>query len=533
PSRLRPLLLAASIAAAVILAAGAGWWINLNSKAVDVAVAPVTLAVLPFDALDDDPEITRMAGTVPRDMADAFSRGGISVMATARSMAFGGDAKARAADELGAELLIDGTVKRQGGTAHIAARLYHAERGITLWTTDLTADPGDPFVDERLASVFSRVIYWPAPLRILNSRRPNAVEETRTFLRILEFNYTGDSIQSRQAAHDFARNAPDLSTARTASAIETIHAFPHLSVEERIKELRFARSESEEALRLAPRDGSAYMAAMRVLAPDRWEERIRMMREAIRIDPQYTRIDNNLAEVLLATGASMEALAVAKRARASEPLSAARPVLLANAHLANGEIAQMNSVLDPHLQIWPQDAVAIQLRFYALAWTGKLDEAEAQLPRMFAPGDAGLPHQVLVAMLKAKRSGDARDADQVTRLCTDIGAQDIDTASACLTAGGMLNRPDAAVAGAEITLPRIHDPASDAEDLWIRNRLCCSTDGSAARLFLPWMAPMRADPRIIDVFERIGLVAYWRETGNWPDFCETEPQSVCAQMKSG
>jgi hypothetical protein len=47
------------------------------------------------------------------------------------------------------------------------------------------------------------------------------------------------------------------------------------------------------------------------------------------------------------------------------------------------------------------------------------------------------------------------------------------------------------------------------------------------------MAPMRADPRIIDVFERIGLVAYWRETGNWPDFCETEPQSVCAQMKSG
>jgi hypothetical protein len=52
-------------------------------------------------------------------------------------------------------------------------------------------------------------------------------------------------------------------------------------------------------------------------------------------------------------------------------------------------------------------------------------------------------------------------------------------------------------------------------------------------LFLPEVAPLRRDPRFIGVAEKLGFLKYWRDTGLWPDFCETEPASVCAQMKSG
>jgi hypothetical protein len=51
-------------------------------------------------------------------------------------------------------------------------------------------------------------------------------------------------------------------------------------------------------------------------------------------------------------------------------------------------------------------------------------------------------------------------------------------------------------------------------------------------LFRADMTALRTDPRMIPIFERMGLVDYWRTTGKWPDFCAAEPKSVCAQIKS-
>ena len=42
-------------------------------------------------------------------------------------------------------------------------------------------------------------------------------------------------------------------------------------------------------------------------------------------------------------------------------------------------------------------------------------------------------------------------------------------------------------------------------------------------LFRPYFAGVRADPRFIDLANRIGLLAYWRKANIWPDFC-SDPQ---------
>ena len=41
----------------------------------------------------------------------------------------------------------------------------------------------------------------------------------------------------------------------------------------------------------------------------------------------------------------------------------------------------------------------------------------------------------------------------------------------------------------------------------------------ASVLFRPWMATIRRDPRFMVLAKRLGLVDYWRESGQWPDFC--------------
>jgi tetratricopeptide (TPR) repeat protein len=41
-------------------------------------------------------------------------------------------------------------------------------------------------------------------------------------------------------------------------------------------------------------------------------------------------------------------------------------------------------------------------------------------------------------------------------------------------------------------------------------------------LFRPEFAAVRADPRFMAIAARLGLVRYWRKTGDWPDFCTSE-----------
>lgn len=521
---------AAAVAVLIVAVAGLTWWMNLNSRTV--TVTPVTtLAILPFDALDSDPDVVRMASRVPRDIADQLSQAGISVKATAQSMAYSGEAKARAAAELGSDLLLDGTVKREGEKSRVSVRVYHAKRGITLISFELPADIDDQLVDDRLSALVARAISWPAPLRLLNSDRPNAVEETRAYLRILQFNNRADAISGSAAAKQFALDAPDLFLAHGTAAMQTMYSLQQLKrPEERAEALVFARKAAARVRELAPRDGYAFLAGAYVMNPGQWADAIAMYREGMKSDPGFTRIENNLADRLLAAGATQEALATAKRARAKEPLSAPRADLVARASLAVGDISGMNEVLDRHEQLWPDAGGIPSYRYYALAWTGDLDGAGKQILK-FPPRYSGAPRQVLEGVLKAKNSRKPGDADEALRPCADIAADDEELAVSCMNAGGMLDRPEAAFAGAAVLLPRTHeDPAG--EDAWLLNPICCQNNAFAELLYTPWMAAVRADPGIIDVFERLGLLDYWKASGEWPDFCETEPQSVCGKMKA-
>jgi len=56
-------------------------------------------------------------------------------------------------------------------------------------------------------------------------------------------------------------------------------------------------------------------------------------------------------------------------------------------------------------------------------------------------------------------------------------------------------------------------------------------------LFFDYMAPLRSDPRFIIVAARLGLVAIWRTTNHWPDFCSAPGlpyscQGMAAKLKT-
>ena len=45
-------------------------------------------------------------------------------------------------------------------------------------------------------------------------------------------------------------------------------------------------------------------------------------------------------------------------------------------------------------------------------------------------------------------------------------------------------------------------------------------------LFYPELKAFRHDARFMPLAQRLGLLSYWRETGQWPDFCAESGSAV-------
>jgi hypothetical protein len=91
----------------------------------------------------------------------------------------------------------------------------------------------------------------------------------------------------------------------------------------------------------------------------------------------------------------------------------------------------------------------------------------------------------------------------------------------------ILGDQDGAYAIADKLYPRRvgHTPA-ETERIWLDDP---EGQGPPAFITSPGAAPMRRDPRYLQLAERTGLLAYWR-SGRLPDFCRKEPEPICTQL---
>jgi hypothetical protein len=60
------------------------------------------------------------------------------------------------------------------------------------------------------------------------------------------------------------------------------------------------------------------------------------------------------------------------------------------------------------------------------------------------------------------------------------------------------------------------------------------TDIGTSGFFRPPAAAVRADKRFLPLAARLGLVAFWRARGRWPDFCRARDAPYdCAKAAAG
>lgn len=508
-------------------------WLGIrNSRTADVT-APMMIAVLPFDAPDGDAEARALAHAVPAAIAEELNRAGVSVVAPAKAAPFTGELKSQAASKLSARLLVDGNVVRSGNFARVFVRVDHAKSGVTLLNATVEDDARNTnaFVDQ-LSTEIARAVSWDGAMRVLTLDRPNAAEIAVIYLNQLRLLNEGDHLAALALARRMARLAPDLPEGHLSVAIEGMQSLPMIGLSERPAQWREARAAADLALKIGPGVGSAYAGRMLATPTPRWAERLDLVLRGVAADPEGGGGSGFLNGVYMATGEVDKALTAVAKGRAHDPLDIGKMVRQATALMMAGRASEVRATFaEIDRRAGPSYSRAAELRTTTALWWASPEEARVLIDKP-VPVRTGISTQhraLLNSALAVVERRDAKAVEAVRKDCS-LAGEDRPMLLTCLSAGAGLGQLDLTFAAAAQLFPDMRKSVIDPEDeAWLA---APNVLPEIPYLFMPWMAPARADPRIIPVFEHLGLVDYWRSSGTWPDFCQTEPKSVCAQMRA-
>jgi adenylate cyclase len=156
----RRLLFGLAAAVVIVIAAGAAWWLRPVPPAATNASAPrLSMVVLPFTNLSNDPNQEYFADGITDDLTTDLSRIEGSLV-IARNTAFSYKGKAVDAKKIGRELdvryVLEGSVQRSAKEVRVNVQLVDAETDRQLWAERFDRDLGDLFalqneITERIA----------------------------------------------------------------------------------------------------------------------------------------------------------------------------------------------------------------------------------------------------------------------------------------------------------------------------------------------------------------------------------------------
>jgi hypothetical protein len=223
--------------------------------------------------------------------------------------------------------------------------------------------------------------------------------------------------------------------------------------------------------------------------------------------------------LLHSTGRCREALAVAERASAIDPLCPDHQARKAGRLWVIGRVAEADRVITRALELWPSHRIVWLIRLMIYAYTGRARAALAMLedgkasPALFSPSAESVWRTSLTALDNptARAVAAAREANiSGSKATPAVAAQAILTLSALgeldaafdIANGFLLGRGSVIVRPKpEKSVPTVNGPG------W-RN-----TFG----LFTPPTKAMRLDQRFAPLADGLGLKEYWRRRGIGPD----------------
>lgn len=502
PSRSwRPRTIVAIIAFLTVLAGFALLELRLRNTARPMP----TIAVLPFTTSSPDPMEHKLA----LDAHDALVH---TLSQTEFGVRLANSKGERAAST--ADFIVSGNVSSRSQTIIATVRVEDTIHDVIVYSQLFEAERTSAAdLPDQVGAQIAGSLGWTASLLMIEKKYPSDPAIISEL-----FGNISNYPRSRQ----IAARAPNSVIAQLSLAFNAAGALVVLPRDQRAEAAAVGRRAMERLHVLAPGFGGADIL---------WcflHSRVRMidcedhLRTAMRIDPDSVWADNILANRLKDVGRMNEALELAQNSLARDPFAQEKIEVAIRMLEAVGQDDEAQTLFRNSLRWWPDDAVITSGVVYGTMDRGDFEAIAPLIERMKAKYlvtsyRPGLP---VIAAIQAK------DSAQVRKLCP-VDQPSSFKRDLCLLALARLGDNDDAFALAARIYPnRIGRTPAEEDSLFLDDSIWGESDiltGSAA-------APLRRDPRYLDLARRTGLLAYWRSR-RLPDFCQPpHPEPICAQL---
>jgi len=420
-------LVAAGIAA-VLLAAASAW---LLTRPAPVAPSGHTLAVLPFVNMSADPDQAPFADGIAEELLNTVAHfEGLRVVGRTSSFSFrDSDADLQTIGEkLGADVILEGSVRTEGDRARITAQLVDAQDGVHRWSESYDRELKDVLtIQTEIATAIAaalRVELTPEqrqrlttpPTRnlaayqayLLGRRRleqGSPEEAVGLFEQALELDpklalaYAGLT-EAYLSQFESSDSPPDEMLARAQASADKA-----LELDDRLAEahvalghVRWLRNDFEgaevafqRALALNPNSTIAYGRYGHLLNRDlaRYEEALALSRKAVELDPLSLQSIDDLVTSLYSLGRFDEGLAWCERALEIDPGYAWGHQLIAFYHWWSGRLDEAVVWWTKSVALNPEDPFTLAFLGALFLDLGEPDRAEHWIHRSMELGPEG------------------------------------------------------------------------------------------------------------------------------------------------
>jgi serine/threonine-protein kinase len=330
----------------------------------------ICVAVLPFVNMSPEPEQDYFCDGISEEITNSLTRvSGLDVIARTSSFYFKGasiDIR-EVGQRLGANIVIEGSVRKAGEQLRITAQAIQAESGHHFWSETFRRELKDVFAiqDEIAQSVADLLrVRMPEAHGPMRLSAPNLDAYTK-YLRA-RFLIHQQSPETLRAALEQLRRVtetyPDYGLAYSGMATATglLAQFGLVSGRDVYPEVK---SNAERGYALDPESGDTctVLGAFRAWFEHRWDEADRMYDRALKLQPSHAPAHMFRAMALLCQGDIKAAESGLRRSIELDPLSASDCARLAYLHYIKGDCASAEEHLRQSFEL---DRDYPEARFY-------------------------------------------------------------------------------------------------------------------------------------------------------------------------
>jgi adenylate cyclase len=316
------------------------------------AASDLSIAVLPFDNMSDDPANVHFADGLSEELLNLLSRiATLRVVARTSSFSFKGRAVGATAiaRELGVAHLLEGSVRKSGNRIRITAQLIRGSDASHVWSQTYDRDLTDIFaVQDEIASA----VVDELEVKLLGVTAPKSwrtdPEAYAHFLR-------GRQFLDLASTEGYARAITELEATlridpRFGPAWAVLGALywgqANNSLIDYAEGARRARAHAEKAHQLDPTlaDPLSLLGYLDAIEHVDVAGGLARMERASRIEPNTPRILTRLANVLIGRGRLDDAMIYCRRALRADPLSALAHAVCGNACYFAGNLEEAETL---------------------------------------------------------------------------------------------------------------------------------------------------------------------------------------------